>query len=192
MPTPPKPFEVLKSEKKSHRTKSELRQREIGEKELLSGISFKERSEVKNDRNSHKEFNRVKDLMQRIGKNDALYEPIINRYCQLQAECKYLEESREAFNETHDHLLAMFNEIMDISNFETKKERAEIYAECSRAMADMMKSFIACDVQVQQKRRMLLDIEKECCFTVASALRSIPKKQESKQNPLLEALGKNG
>ena len=40
MPTPTKPVIVLKSEKKSHRTKKELKQREQGEKALSSNIRW--------------------------------------------------------------------------------------------------------------------------------------------------------
>ena len=35
MPTPPKPYKVLKSEKKSHRTKAELSLREKGENDII-------------------------------------------------------------------------------------------------------------------------------------------------------------
>ena len=47
----------------------------------------------------------------------------------------------------------------------------------------------ACDKLLQQKRKMLLDIEKENIMTIASALRSVPKKAENKTNTLREALG---
>ena len=35
MPTPPKPVSVLRTEKKSHRTKAELAKRQAGEESLL-------------------------------------------------------------------------------------------------------------------------------------------------------------
>jgi hypothetical protein len=47
---------------------------------------------------------------------------------------------------------------------------------------------IALDKQIQTKRKMLLDIEKENIMTIAAALRSIPKKTDEKENPLLKAL----
>lgn len=50
MPTPPKTADIIRLEKKSHRTKKELRQREQGEKALLTGITLKERQEVKDKR----------------------------------------------------------------------------------------------------------------------------------------------
>ena len=52
----------------------------------------------------------------------------------------------------------------------------------------MQKNLISLDKQVQTKRKMLLDIEKENIMTIASALRSVPKKTEKKENPLLAAL----
>lgn len=52
----------------------------------------------------------------------------------------------------------------------------------------MQKNLISLDKQVQAKRKMLLDIEKENIMTIASALRSVPKKTEKKDNPLLAAL----
>jgi predicted transcriptional regulator len=53
-------------------------------------------------------------------------------------------------------------------------------------------SIIALDKQIQTKRKMLLDIEKENIMTIAAALRSIPKKPEDKTNPLKEALANDG
>ena len=47
MSRPPKPFSVLKSEGRSHRTKSELEQRRKGEEALLTGVPIRERPEVK-------------------------------------------------------------------------------------------------------------------------------------------------
>ena len=41
MPTPPKPFTVLTSEKKSHRTKAELKKRQEGEQSLSTDIELK-------------------------------------------------------------------------------------------------------------------------------------------------------
>lgn len=52
----------------------------------------------------------------------------------------------------------------------------------------LAKNLIALDKQIQAKRKMLLDIEKENIMTIASSLRSVPKKTEKKRNPLMEAL----
>ncbi|MFR4564246.1 MAG: hypothetical protein ACLT5O_06865, partial [Anaerotignum sp.] len=52
----------------------------------------------------------------------------------------------------------------------------------------MQKNIIDLDKQVQAKRKMLMDIEKENIMTIASALRNVPKKEETPTNPLLEVL----
>ena len=59
MPTPTKPFKVLTTEKKSHRTKAELKMREEGEKSLSTDAKMKERKEIKQDKVAHKEFQRI-------------------------------------------------------------------------------------------------------------------------------------
>lgn len=180
MPTPPKPANVILMEGKSHRTKSEIRQREQAEKSLLSGDEFKERKEVKQNKIAHKEFLRIKKILKKIGKNDALYEPILNRYCMIQAECQEFQHKREKF----------FQQICDFEKNSTDMiDRKEMtWAEYFKTQASMQTTLINLDKQVQSKRKMLLDIEKENIMTIASALRSVPKKVEKKKNPLLEAL----
>ena len=182
MPTVPKPFTVLIQEGKSHRTKAELRQRKEHEESLLSGKKLRERPEVKNNPIAHKEFLRLNKLLENIGKNDAIYEPIINRYCQLQAECQDFEEKR-------DRADRMINEL---TNKYYNKNNGEIsFLEYMDRLEKLQKQIIAVDKQVQVKRKMLLDIEKENIMTIAAALRSIPKKVEKKSNKLLEALNGN-
>ena len=63
------------------------------------------------------------------------------------------------------------------------------YKEAYQIEAAMQKNLVAMDRQIQAKRRMLSDLEKENIMTIASSLRSIPKKVEKKTNPLKEALG---
>lgn len=54
---------------------------------------------------------------------------------------------------------------------------------------DMQKNIVNLDKQIQSKRKMLLDIEKENVMTIASALRCIPKKDNKEaDNPLLKVL----
>ena len=59
--------------------------------------------------------------------------------------------------------------------------------EAAKAISDIYKTSIACDNAIQRKRTMLFNIEKESGFTLAAALRSIPKKVE-KENSLAKAL----
>lgn len=185
MPTPVKPFSVLKAEKKSHRTKEELKLREEGEKALTSGIPLNEREAVMNNPVAHAEFLRVKELLMAIEKWDTAYEPIINRYCLIQAECVDLQKQRAELVELREKLEEKFDESVD---YLTEKGKAPFVIEFSREMAKMAKATIDIDRQVQQKRKMLLDIEKENVMTIASALRSIPKKVEKPTNKLLEVL----
>jgi hypothetical protein len=179
MPTPPKPFMVLKNEKKSHRTKAELKQREAGEKALASGVALKERPEVKANPVAHKEFLRLNKLLKNIEKNDAIYEPIINRYCMIQAECFDFEEKRERFY----HNLEKLEE-----EYENQSDEELTMKEYFKLQNSMQGQIISLDKQVQTKRKMLLDIEKENIMTIAAALRSIPKKVDESENPLLKAL----
>ena len=54
---------------------------------------------------------------------------------------------------------------------------------------EMQRNIINLDKQIQAKRKMLLDIEKENVMTIASALRTIPKKEDKETNsPLLRVL----
>lgn len=180
MPTPPKPFTVLKNEKKSHRTQAELNQRKHGEEALATGVALKARPEVKNNPVARKEFKRINDLLKTIGKNDAIYEAVINRYCILIAECNDFEDKRESF----------YKDLQELMNDKDKLVEDEEMSMTSyyKMKHNMQTSIINLDKQIQSKRKMLLDIEKENIMTIAAALRSIPKKEEPKKNALLEAL----
>lgn len=176
MPTPAKPFSVLTSEGKSHRTKAELKLREEGKKALSTNIKIKERNEVKQNKFAHREFQRIIKLLENIDKNDAFYEVVINRYCLLQAECLDFEEKREKF----------YN---DMSKLEDEYNQDEMsMSEYYSLINDMQKNIVNLDKQIQSKRKMLLDIEKENIMTIASQLRNIPKKPEENENPLLKVL----
>lgn len=174
MPTPTKPAVVIELEKKSHRTKAEIRKRKNAEADLLSGKTLKENREVRENKISHKEFMRIRKLLKSIGKDDDLYSGVINRYCMLSAECQEFEYKREDVyrrqKELEEHLGDMeFSDYLKMQN-------------------ELSKTLLAYDRQVQAKRKMMFDIEKENVMTIASALRSIPKKQETKKNALREAL----
>lgn len=190
MPTPPKPFTVLTSEKKSHRTKAELKKRQEGEQSLSTDIELKERKEVKQNKVAHEEFKRVQKILKNIDKNDTIYEAVINRYCSLQAECFDLEERRE---ECYNLISKLREEEKEL--IEELKDREDIDAlidyklEYAKSLGKMMATMLSIDKQVQAKRKMLLDIEKENVMTIASALRCIPKKEDKDaDNPLLKVL----
>ncbi len=187
MPTPTKPFKVLTTENKSHRTKAELKMREEGEKALSTEIELKERKEVKQNKVAHKEFKRIEKLLKNIGKNDAIYEAVINRYCLLQAECFDLEEKKEEFYKLIFDLKAEMTSVTDKMNYD--EDIATYKLEYAKSIEKIMSSMLAIDKQITSKRKMLLDIEKENVMTIASALRSIPKKEDkASENPLLKVL----
>lgn len=185
MPTPTKPFSVLKAEGKSHRTKKELKQRQQCEESLTTGVALKERISVKNNTIAHREFKRINSLLKNIEKNDAIYEPVINRYAIMQAECCELEERRELYYCLIQEIRSTFKGFADEIEIETK---AALLIELSRELSKITNAINNIDKIIQTKRRMLLDIEKENIMTIAAALRSIPKKEEKESNPLLKAL----
>lgn len=174
MPTPPKPFEVLTSERKSHRTKAELEKRKAGEEALCSGKALKERSEVRDNPIAHREFARINNVLKNIKKNDALYEAIINRYCILYSECMDFERKRDIFYHDLQELENAKQELID-------NEEMSLSTYFKRKL-DMHKTILSLEATIQSKRKMLLDIEKENIMTIASALRSIPKKVENKED----------
>lgn len=178
MPTPPKPANIIKLEGKSHRTKSELAERERAERQLLTGKVMRESKKVKENARAHEEFLRIKKLLKNIEKDDDLYGAIINRYCILQAECEEFYEKRELICDQIRKLEESYEE------FEEEKEIKSYFT----LQMGMQKNLLAIDKQIQTKRKMLLDIEKENIMTIASSLRSVPKKPEKKSNPLKEAL----
>lgn len=181
MPTPTKPVKILQMEGRSHRTKKELAQRKNAEASLLTGVALKEKKEVKNNPTAHTEFRRLKKLLKNIEKDDDLYGETINRYCLLVAECEEFQTKRERMYSQ----LCEFQERMGYLISEEELTWKEAYS----LEANMQKNLVSMDKQLQTKRKMLLDMEKENIMTIASSLRSIPKKTEKKANPLREALG---
>ncbi len=176
MPTPPKPTSVIKMEGKSHRTKKELAQREAAESALSTGLPLKVRSEVRNNKAAFKEFKRVSTLLKIIDKNDALVENVINRYCQITAEILDFEVKREEFSHGIEQLQVAHDD--DVAAHPNIEERVLSDMEYFNTLAKMESNLLALDKRIQDKRKMLLDIEKENIMTIAAQLRSIPKKDE--------------
>jgi len=167
-------------EGKSNKTKAELKQRKEAEEALLTGVALKERSEVKDNPIAHKEFLRINRLLKKIGKNDDVYGPVINRYCLLLAECVEFEEKRET---VYKQIIIMENKLDQMQDLTFDQ-----VSEAGKSISNLYKTMINLDKQIQTKRRMLFDIEKENIMTINSALRSIPKEVKKEDNPLLKAL----
>lgn len=167
MPTPPKPFAVIETEGKSHRTKAELEQRKKEEQALLTGKRIAARSEVRADKVALKEYHRVVGLLKAIGKDDAIYTGIINRYALMYSEELHYVERQAEFERGLCELRDEYDQ------GDTDMEASQYY----KLVAAMQSNINKLDSLVAEKRKMMLAIEKECAMTVAAALRSIPKKQ---------------
>ncbi|MGN0689948.1 MAG: hypothetical protein ACI4KH_05980 [Oscillospiraceae bacterium] len=186
MGRPPKSVQALTSEGKSHRTKAEIEVREQGEKEVQSGRYIIERKEVRKDKIAHKEFQRLRLLLDDMDKADELYSSVINRYCQLYSESRALEVQKEEFYALIKETKDTFNEaIKDL----TPVEKANLIFEFTAEINRLIRNMNAIDSNLMAKRKMMFDIEKENIMTVSAGLRAIPKEpQGSEENPLIKAL----
>lgn len=180
MARPSKPVSVLEQEKKSHRSKAELEARRKAEAALATGVTFKERKSVREDPVAHREFLRVKKLLAKIEKNDALFEGIINRYCEIVSEIEQLKEERA-------RMVGIIEKADDAMDSIAQPD-AQSLSQFMAAMARYQQQLKGVDSTIENKRKMLLTIEKETCMTVSAQLRTIPKQEEKPSNPLLEAL----
>lgn len=172
---PAKSTSLIEIEGKSHRTKAELEARKKAEEELTSGVKLKEFKEVKSNPIAHKEFKRLSILFGKIKNNDDLHAGPINRYCMLKAECNAFEEQQEKIRDQFDELYQVDGE----------HDKIEII----KLQSELTGQLLGIDRQLQNKRKMMLDLEKENLMTMASALRSIPKKiveEESDNDSLFD------
>ena len=168
---PTKPLALVKG----HRTKAEKKVRETAEKKLLTGVALKEWPDVKKDPVAHKEYKRIKKVLKAIDKDDALHEGVINRYCLLHSECKKYDDLKEQCNaDLQDLWEARQKGELEFIDYLDKKEK-------------LQSRYLALDKKIMEKRKMMLDIEKENIMTIQSALRSIPKKPEDKKNSPMAA-----
>lgn len=175
MGRPSKSAAVLGEEGRSHRTKAEMKAREEAEQAILTGRKLREFPAVKEDPIAHAEFNRVRKLLKAVGKDDALYEAIVNRYAQIASEIAFFEDQRASAAALIDTL---------------EEDRGKIEPEdYYKMISGARKQLLDVDRQIQAKRKMAFDIEKENAMTVASALRSIPKAPIEKNSELKAALG---
>ena len=159
MARPSKSTDVLTGEGKSHKTKAELKQRAEAEQAALTNLKMRESAEVKSDPVAHEEFKRVTRLLKAVGKNDALYESVINDYCLSKSEiARYMKMLEEVENDVNIKSADRYRLIMEISD------------------------------KIERIRKRRVDIEKENGMTIASSARSIPKRVEKNTNPIMAAL----
>ena len=178
MGRPSKPAAVIEAEGKSHRTKAELKCRKAAEDAVLSHEPLFERAEVRRNELAHAEFERVARLMDAIGKNDALYSSGLNTYCLLYAEIAELEEEKVRIRAMIEKLSDKAEDICE----------AEELVQAMKAIDKMLGKVLSVGTTIDQKRRLMLAIDKENVMTVSAALRSIPKTPEKEVNPILAAL----
>lgn len=164
---PSKPLALVKG----HRTKAEKAVREKAEKELLTGTPLKEWDEVKKDPDAHKEFTRIKKLLKSINQDDDLYGAVINTQCKLKSEEYKILKDQEKYRKSLDKLEEEFDKTTDMT-----------LSEYMKLTINIQKNILGCDKAIAEKRKLILNISKENVMTVQSALRSIPKKPEEKNN----------
>lgn len=173
MARPSKPVALVDG----HRTKDELAARRDAEAAMLTHVPMKMQFQQKKHKIAAKEFKRIKILLATIGKDDALYEQIINTHCLLVEECEQIQDVRGQFINSKAELQEAYHN----GECGDPEDRGVGAAEYYRLLAKLSQSVIGCDKQLMAKRKMLLDIDKENVMTVQSALRSVPKKPEKKQ-----------
>lgn len=180
MPRPSKAIATLKAEKSTHITKREIAYRERAENALLSGYRIKETREIKADSIAHKEFLRVKGLLEAINKNDEIYGAPVRRYCITRSRLNSLYREIETEKKEYKELKTTRDKISDrkkrleyiriISNYERIIEQKERLAKWYRAE--------------------MSEFEKENCMTIKSALILSTKQGTERKNTLKEILQK--
>jgi hypothetical protein len=171
----PKPVKLLRA----HVGRAEIERRERAESELITGEKLREWPQVKENPAAHRHFSRLRQVLSKIGKADALYEAVLNRYALISAEVESFED-------------AMTSARRDMTAVSALHESGELktleYLDRAEAID---RKIISLDRRILAKRRMLLDMERENAMTVISALRSIPKKQEKKAESSMAAFLRN-
>lgn len=173
MARPSKPVALVTG----HRTKDELAIRRAAEAAMLTGQPMKMQFKSSEHKIAAKEFRRVKALLASIGKDDALYEQIINMHCLLVEECEQIQEIRDQFIASKEELQRDF----EAGKTDNPNGGGLSTAEYYRLLSKLSDNIINCDKQLMSKRKILLEIDKENIMTIQSALRSVPKKPEEKK-----------
>lgn len=157
-----------------HRTKQELAVRKAGEAGSLTGEGMRERGDVRNNLDAHKEFMRLRKLFRKLEKDDDIYSQTINDYCLLHAECLAIAEKIDRIERDLQYL-EDHQDDMDPTDYILL--RNQLYDKELKQSAELDKK--------RDKKRA---IEDKNLMNIQSALRAVPKKPEAKANPLKEAL----
>ena len=173
MARPSKPVALVTG----HRTKDELAARRNAEAAMLTHVPMQMQFRKKEHKIAAKEFERIKKLLAKIGKDDALYEQAINTHCLLVEECEQIQDIRNQFVHSKEELQRDF----EAGKTDDLNGGGLSAAEYYRLLSKLSDNIISCDKQLMSKRKMLLEIDKENIMTIQSALRSVPKKPEEKK-----------
>ena len=184
MPRPAKSINAVKG----HRTKKEIELRQAGEESLKTGTPLTEFKETKENKIAHKHFLKVKKLLAANEKDDDMYSAVVNRYCLLYAECREYEKLKESYQKSIEELSKDKEAIVEDYVSEPGRDTISL-AQYYKLKNNFGKHITSIDSAITSKRKMMFDIEKENLMTVASGLRSIPKKPQTEdENPLIKAL----
>ena len=175
MPTPSRTV----SQVKSHLTKAQRATRAQAEKNQNSGETMTPSAAVRADPVAFDHYRKVRARLHAAGTDDALIENVINRYCIMLSEAEAQEIEISTFR-------ALLREIED------HKDGQDFAAYISQAQG-MAQTIQTARKQLNATRKMLLDIEDKNALTIASKLRSIPKKEaEAEPDPMASFLARRG
>lgn len=173
MSTPIKSLALVKK----HLTIAEKKARMRKEADLTTGSALQEWPEIHQNKIASARFYKTKNLLASIGKDDALLEPVINRYALLIAECSDFEDMIKSFRKSKNELQEEYLSRQISDEEEDGLKPSKYYS----LLAKMQESIINADRQLQAKRKMLLDIEKENAMTLLSQLRTTTKQPQNKE-----------
>lgn len=169
MPTPPKPLALVRK----HLTNDEKKVRKDAEASSVTGKLMAPTDEVISDKAALKEFNRIKELYALIGKDDDMQSAMICRYCILRSEELHWQSEKKRIDAEMKKLEKAYSEEkLDALNYFTMT-------------GTLRTAYLACDREVMRRRKMMYEHERESLLTLASVLRSIPKKApETEESPM--------
>lgn len=96
----------------------------------------------------------------------------------LHSECKEYEAMKEK----------LYSNLLNLESLNLE------FIEKFEMQIKLQDKIMQCDKKIMEKRKMMFDIEKENIMTIASVLRSIPKKfeEEKESDPMAAFLSKRG
>lgn len=151
MPGSAKPTNLLRLEGRGHRTKAELEYRERGEQALAVEGEILESAQVREDKDAHREFLRLKRLYAGIEFVGPLDQQALNMYC---LEVADVGRAREELARLRG----------EQRQADTREERETLGSEIRRASVALYKS-----------KELLLKYEDRLFLNPAARIRAVPK-----------------